>query len=209
MIKIFIYEAINFTWTDAGIFVMFVPYNRDIMGTDGNIIHNFNSDYCKNNLDRKELVGKVINCDAVGDMAALLNAANGGSSGVLSTPQGYDTPFNVLSDSVFSVMGGIEGSVASWRKDPYKDAFDRANLSDDQVQEIAKMTFEKKTPGLFNIPVCQTLDLRFCPYAKLANGSKSCTACGAAVGGKPGSENKFWDAANDIVKTLRKGKEDY
>ncbi|KAI9707542.1 MAG: hypothetical protein M1836_000503 [Candelina mexicana] len=116
MIKIFTYKAINFAWTDAGVFVMFVPYNRDIMGPDGNIIHNFNSDYCKNKLYKKELVEKIINCDAGGGMAALLNAANGGSSGVLSTPQGYDTPFNVLSDYVFSVMGAIEGSVASWRK---------------------------------------------------------------------------------------------
>ncbi|KAI9716532.1 MAG: hypothetical protein M1812_005263 [Candelaria pacifica] len=209
MAKIFTYKAINFAWKDSGVFVIFVPYGRDIKGPDGDMIPNFSSDYCKNHLSNaRGMVGKLINCDAGGGMAALFNAAEGENSGYLGNPQGFDKPFNILT-SAFSIMGAIEGSVASWRKgdfdfdagDPYKDALGK--LSDDQLHDIAKMNIDEKTAGFFNIPVCQVLDLRFFPYATSpANVGNYCTACDskAAVGGTPGSKKQFFNAVNKIVK---------
>ncbi len=219
MVKIFTYKSINFAWKDSGAFIVFVPYGRDIMGPDGNIIHNFGANYCKTQLGDRGMVGKATNCDAGGGMAALVRA-EGPSSGFLSQPQGYDKKFNVLPRLDFSVMGAIEGSVASWRKgdfnfdagDPYKDALSKDTLSKDQLREIAQMPFEEKSPGMFNIPVCQTFDLRYFPYIDKKSEYRHCTACSAkpAVGGTAGSEKRFFDSVPEIVlRTMGVANSDY
>ncbi|KAG8525655.1 uncharacterized protein KY384_000415 [Bacidia gigantensis] len=219
MIRIFTYKAINFAWVDSGVFIIYVPYGRDIKGPDGKIIPNFSADYCKNTLQGKDYVGKLINCDAPGPgMAALHNAADGGSSGALKTPQGYDQAFNVLPDEKFDVMAAIAGSVNSWKKgdfnydasSPYQDAFNSdGGPSPSQLAEIGNLKIAPDTAGFFNVPVCQTFDLRFFPFAGSDGVTGTpCTACGSsvAVGGTQGSTVKFMDKVGDIVKkTLQAG----
>ena len=208
VIRIFTYKAINFAWVDSGVFIMYVPYGRDVMGTDGNLITGgITADYCNNKLKSEDGVGTLTVCDAPNGMARLYNAAGGGDSGDLTTPMGYDKSFNVLPNEPFSVSGAVKGSIASWQvgdfdydaSDPFADAFNSsAGFSPDQVTQIANLNIAEETAGFFNIPVCQTWDLRFFPPAS----GGTCNACGAAtaVGGTKGSTVKFMDKVNDIVK---------
>ena len=208
MIRIFTYKAINFAWVDSGVFIMYVPYGRDVMGPDGKLITGgINADYCNTKLQSEDGVGTLTVCDAPNGMARLFNAAGGGDSGDLTTPMGYDKSFNVLPNEPFSVSGAVKGSIASWQvgdfgydaSNPYNDAFNSASgLTPDQAGQIAKLNIAEETAGFFNIPVCQTWDLRYFPPASGGN----CNACGAktAVGGTSGSTVKFLDKVNSIVK---------
>lgn len=211
-IRIFTYKAINFGWVDSGCFVVYVPYGRDVKGPDGKMITGgINEDYCNNDLKNKN-AGVLIVCNAPGGMAYLMNAANGQDSGEYTTPQGYDQSFQVLPNEAFNVQDAISGSVNSWKEgdfdydaaNPYQDAFNSdTGLSPDQVEAISKIDVVETTAGFFNIPVCQTWDLRFFPPAS----GNSCTGCGSAVavGGTQGSTKKFMDSVNDVVKdTMQK-----
>lgn len=103
------------------------------------------------------------------------------------------------------MAGLIKGSINSWRAgdfgydaaNPYNDAFSsKSGFTDAQLQSLSKLVIAEETAGFFNIPVCETLDLRFFP---LTSGT-SCTACGGAYGGTKGSTKKFMDNVSDTVK---------
>ena len=177
MIRIFTYKSINFAWVDSGVFIIYVPYGRPVKGTDGKMISGgIDENWCNASLKDKENLGTLTICNAPGGMARIFNAGTADDSSDMekSSPQGYDQAFNVLPDEPFNVSDAIVGSVASWQagdfgydaSDPYANAFNSTGgLSDDQITELSKLDIAATTAGFFNIPVCQTWDLRFFPPA--------------------------------------------
>ena len=122
-------------------------------------------------------------------------------------PQGFDSKFAVLPGETLDVAGAIRGSVNSWlvgdfgydASNPYNQSFaSGAGLSLEQVETLANLTIAPETAGFFNVPVCETFDLRWFPPASNAK----CVTCG--FGGTPGSTKLFMDAANDAVKNAIK-----
>ena len=182
MIRIFTYKSINFAWVDSGVFIIYVPYGRPVKGTNGKMISGgIDENWCNANLQDKKNLGTLTICNAPGGMARIFNAGNADDSSNMekSAPQGYDQSFDVLPNEPFKVADAIIGSVASWQagdfgydaSDPYKNAFNSTGgLSDDQVTQLSKLDIAATTAGFFNLPVCQTLDLRFFPPA---SGSES------------------------------------
>ena len=215
VVRIFSYKAINFAWTDSGVFIMYVPYGRDVKGPDGNMITGgINEDYCNNQLDIKEDIGTLTICDAPGGMARIFNAGNTPGTGDLleSRPSGFDVEVEILPNEPFSIADAIKGSIASWQVGdfgfdatlPYEDAFQsESGLDSEQAEEVARLPIQEETAGFFNLPVCQVLDLRFFPPAS----GKGCSACGskAAVGGTQGSTKKFTDNIGETIKNLLQG----
>ena len=177
MIRIFTYKSINFAWVDSGVFIIYVPYGRPVKGTNGKMISGgIDENWCNANLKDKKNLGKLTICNAPGGMARIFNAGTADDSSDMekSSPQGYDQDFNVLPNEPFNVTDAIVGSVASWQagdfgydaSDPYEKAFNSTGgLSDDQITELIKLDIAATTAGFFNIPVCQTWDLRFFPPA--------------------------------------------
>ena len=177
MIRIFTYKSINFAWVDSGVFIIYVPYGRPVKGTDGKMISGgIDENWCNANLKDKENLGKLTICNAPGGMARIFNAGTADDSSNMekSSPQGYDQGFNVLPNEPFNVADAIVGSVASWQagdfgydaSDPYENFFkSTGGLSDDQITELVNLDIAATTAGFFNIPVCQTWDLRFFPPA--------------------------------------------
>ena len=118
-------------------------------------------------------------------------------------PQGFDANFAVLPGETLDVAGAIRGSVNSWlvgdfgydASNPYnKSLASGAGLSLDQIEAVAALVIAPETAGFFNLPVCETFDLRWFPPAA----NTMCVTCG--FGGTPGSTKKFMDVANDAVK---------
>lgn len=177
MIRIFTYKSINFAWVDSGVFIIYVPYGRPVKGINGKMISGgIDENWCNENLKDKKNLGKLTICNAPGGMARIFNAGTADDSSDMekSSPQGYDQGFSVLPNEPFNVSDAIIGSVASWQagdfgydaSDPYENAFNStAGLSDDQITELSKLDIAATTAGFFNIPVCQTWDLRFFPPA--------------------------------------------
>lgn len=181
MIRIFTYKSINFAWVDSGVFIIYVPYGRPIKGTNGKMISGgIDENWCNTNLKNKKDLGTLTICNAPGGMARIFNAGKADDTSDMekSTPQGYDQSFNVLPNEPFNVADAIKGSVASWQagdfgydaSDPFGNALNSTGgLSDDQVTQLSNLDIAATTAGFFNIPVCQTWDLRFFPPA---SGSK-------------------------------------
>ena len=126
-------------------------------------------------------------------------------------PQGWNVPFSVLPNEYFSIAGAIRGSVASWKTGdfgydasaPYQAAFtSAAGLSVDQAHALANMSFAEETAGFFNLPTCETYDLRYFPPA---SGGDDTVCMGTAFGGTPNSRARFSDHVNDMVKKVLHG----
>ena len=200
----------SFAWIDSGCFTMFVPYGVSVKGLDGNVIEGgINQQWCQSQLKNNDHLGVLTICDAPNGMARLVNgdALSGNRDWMSAYPQGFDQPFSVLPGEPLDVPGAIRGSVASWRagdfgydaSNPYNASLSTgAGITLDQVTTLAALKIAPETAGFFNLPVCETFDLRWFPPAS----GTSCVECG--FGGMPGSTNKFMDAANDAVKKALK-----
>lgn len=148
-------------------------------------------------------MGVLTVCNAAGGMARIVNSDAYRNDFMAAHPQGFDNHFSVLPGEDFDVAGAIRGSVASWRvgdfdydaSNPYSQSLaSGGGLPLDQVKTLANLTVAPDTAGFFNIPVCETFDLRYFPPASNAR----CLDCG--FGGTPGSTKRFQDAINDKVK---------
>lgn len=142
-------------------------------------------------------------CDAPGGMARIVNSDTYKGRFMSAYPQGFDDHFAVLPGENFDVAGAIRGSVASWlvgdfgydASNPYNQSFASGDgLPVEQVAQLANLTIAPDTAGFFNIPVCETFDLRYFPPAS----NSRCISCG--FGGTPGSTKRFADNINDKVK---------
>ena len=118
-------------------------------------------------------------------------------------PKGFDGTYPVVPGEPLDVAGAIRGSVNSWLEgdfgydasNPYNESLaSGAGLSIEQVQNLSRLKIAPDTAGFFNIPVCETFDLRYFPPA---SGAK-CIKCG--FGGTPGSTKRFADFTNSVVK---------
>ena len=208
LVRIFTYKAINFALVDSGNFIMYVPYNTPLKDVNGNMIDGIDQNYCETQLKIQDDIGNLTVCDAPGGMARIINggAIQDGDSLLSGLPQGWDANFHVLPSEPFTIAGAITGSVLSWQigdfgydaSNPYNSAFTSGSgLTTDQATALSKLVVAETTAGFFNVPVCETYDLRFFP---LTSGG-SCSACGLGLGGTPGSTAKFMDNVNQTVKT--------
>lgn len=118
-------------------------------------------------------------------------------------PKGFDGTYPVVPGEPLDVAGAIRGSINSWlvgdfgydASNPYHESLASGNgLSIEQVQNLANLKIAPDTAGFFNIPICETFDLRYFPPA----GGGKCIKCG--FGGTPSSKKKFTDAAVGIVR---------
>ena len=160
---------------------------------------------CQTQLNKTDHLGILTICDAPNGMARVINSDTlRGYQWMGAYPQGWDANFNVLPGEVLDIPATIRGSVNSWltgdfgydASNPYNESLSTgAGLSVDQITAITKLKIAPETAGFFNLPVCETFDLRWFPPTS----NSQCVSCGG-FGGTPGSTKKFMDVASDTVK---------